>query len=168
VADQVELYLVRHGVAVERGEAYPEDGKRPLTQRGIERVKQAAEGLIALDVDLDVIVTSPLVRARQTAEILAAAFSSHPPVISSGGLAPGAGRNAILDELAERAQHGRIALVGHEPDMGELAARLIGARTPLEFKKGAVCRIDVQALPPAGPGRLRWFATPRMLRKAAG
>ena len=55
-------------------------------------------------------------------------------------------------------------MVGHEPCLGELAARLLGMRKPLEFKKGAICRIDVTALPPTGPGRLRWFLTPRILR----
>ena len=79
-------------------------------------------------------------------------------------LAPGGGHAAVVDELARHARRDRIALVGHEPDMGELAARLIGARKPLDFKKGAICRIDVQALPPTGPGTLRWFVPPRMLR----
>ena len=60
---------------------------------------------------------------------------------------------------------GRIALVGHEPNIGELAARLIGARTPLEFKKGAICRIDFDVFPPKGTGQLRWFVTAKMLRE---
>ena len=60
---------------------------------------------------------------------------------------------------------GRIALVGHEPNIGELAARLTGARTPLEFKKGAICRIDFEVFPPKGTGHLRWFVPPRMLRE---
>ena len=60
---------------------------------------------------------------------------------------------------------GKIALVGHEPNIGELAARLIGSRTPIEFKKGAICRIDFEVFPPKGSGQLRWFVTPRMLRK---
>jgi phosphohistidine phosphatase SixA len=59
----------------------------------------------------------------------------------------------------------RIALVGHEPNIGELGARLIGARTAIEFKKGAICRIDFDVLPPKGTGQLLWFVTPRMLRE---
>ena len=62
---------------------------------------------------------------------------------------------------------GRIALVGHEPNIGELAARLIGARAPLEFKKGGICRIDFDVFPPKGTGQLRWFVPPRMLRSCA-
>ena len=62
---------------------------------------------------------------------------------------------------------GRIALVGHEPNIGELAARLIGARAPLEFKKGGICRIDFEVFPPKGTGQLRWFVPPRMLEIGA-
>jgi phosphohistidine phosphatase SixA len=60
-----------------------------------------------------------------------------------------------------------VALVGHEPDMGELAARLLEARGQLEFRKGAVCAIDVHSATPAGPGTLRWFLPPRVLRRLA-
>ena len=70
----------------------------------------------------------------------------------------------MLADLEKQSRRSRIALVGHEPGIGELAARLAGSRHPLEFKKGAVCRIDVDALPPAGPGTLRWFLTPRIMR----
>ena len=66
--------------------------------------------------------------------------------------------------IAQDARKGSIALVGHEPSLGELAARLNGARVRLEFKKGGICRIDFEALPPKGAGHLRWFLTPRMLR----
>ena len=165
MADGVELYLIRHGLAAEQGDSYPDDAKRPLTQQGIERLEREAEGLVELDVAVDLILASPLVRARQTADILAAALPSQPAVVETGALAPGASRGAVVDELARHARYRRIALVGHEPDIGELAARLIGARAAIPFKKGAICRIDVAALPPAGPGQLRWFLTPRMLRK---
>ena len=75
--------------------------------------------------------------------------------------------NAIIEELSKQHRRHHIAMVGHEPGIGELAGRLLGSRRPLEFKKGAICRIDVAALPPAGPGQLRWFLTPRILRKIA-
>jgi phosphohistidine phosphatase SixA len=82
-------------------------------------------------------------------------------------LAPGGSHNAIIEELSKQHRRHHIAMVGHEPGIGELAGRLVGSRRPLEFKKGAICRIDVAALPPAGPGQLRWFLTPRILRKIA-
>jgi len=74
---------------------------------------------------------------------------------------------AMFHAVTRLARRPRIALVGHEPDLGHLASRLIGLKRPLEFRKGAVCRIDVDGLPPGGPGQLRWFAPPRMLRRLA-
>ena len=106
-------------------------------------------------------------RTRQTAELVAAAFRNPPPIVNMASLAPGRTHNAIIEELSKQHRRHHIALVGHEPGIGELAGRLIGLRRPLEFKKGAICRIDVAALPPAGPGQLRWFLTPRIIRKIA-
>lgn len=161
----MELYLIRHGLAAERGDAYPDDRKRPLTPRGIEKLRQEVQALIALDITFDQVVTSPLVRTRQTADIFAEGLPSGPPVANADALAPGGSPAAVIDELARYARRSRLAIVGHEPGMGELAARLIRARAPLEFKKGAICRIDIDALPPARPGFLRWFVTPKMLRR---
>jgi phosphohistidine phosphatase len=160
-----ELYLIRHGLAEERGEAWPDDSRRPLTDEGISRLKKGARGLVRLGVEFDVILTSALVRARQTAEVFAAAFNSRPPIIVIDSLAPEGSPQAVVNDLEKHARRARIALVGHEPGIGELAARLIGARRPLEFKKGAVCRIDLESIPSAGPGALRWFLTPRTLRE---
>ena len=165
MSDHVEIYLIRHGVAAERGDAYPDDTKRPLTQPGIARLRKSADALSALGVDIDQIITSPLVRARQTAEVFAHILQSKPAIASSKALSPGGRYTDVIDELSRHARRSRIALVGHEPDLGVLAARLIGAKSPLEFKKGAVCRIDFEALPPARAGHLRWFVTPRMLRQ---
>jgi phosphohistidine phosphatase len=159
-----ELYLVRHGLAEERGDAWPDDTKRPLTRDGMERMQKAARGLARMGVTLDVILVSPLVRARQTAEIVAAEQGSRPSLVSIDSLAPEGGYAAIITDLEKHARKSRLGLVGHEPSIGELAARLIGSRHPIEFKKGAVCRIDVDDLPPAGPGHLRWLMTTKILR----
>ena len=159
-----ELYLIRHGIAEERGDAWPDDTKRPLTERGIARLKKEARGLVRLGVAFDVVLTSSLMRARQTAEAVAGAFDPRPPIVPVESLAPGATYQAVLADLGKQSRRSRIALVGHEPGMGELAARLIGSRHPIEFKKGAVCRIDFDTLPPAGPGALRWLVTPKILR----
>jgi phosphohistidine phosphatase len=158
------LYLVRHGVAAERGDEWPDDTKRPLVPRGIARLRRSARGLQALGLHFDVILTSPLVRARQTAEILAAGFTPKPPVRTIDSLAPGSAYAGFLDDLGTHTRGTAIACVGHEPDLGELAARLLRARGTIEFKKGAICRIDLDSLPPSGPGHLKWLATPRMLR----
>src|SRR5688500_6121407 len=157
-----ELYLIGHGVAAERGENYPDDTKRPLTSEGAHKLRREAKALVALDITLDVILTSPLVRTRQTAEIVAAAFGTPAPIMVMESLAPGTSDNATIEELSQPHRRHHTALVGREPGIGELAGRLIGSRRPREFKKGSMCRIDVAALPPAGTGQLRWFLTPRM------
>jgi phosphohistidine phosphatase len=164
MASGYELYLIRHGIAEDRGEAWPDDTKRPLTDRGIARLKKEARGLERLGVTFDVVLTSALVRARQTADAVAGAFDPRPPIVTVESLAPGGTYQAVLVDLEKQSKRSRIALVGHEPGLGELAARLVGSRHPIEFKKGAICRIDFEALPPAGPGALRWFLTPRVLR----
>ena len=160
-----ELYLIRHGVAEARGDAWPDDTRRPLTEEGISRLKKGARGLVRLGLEFDVVLTSPLVRARQTAEVFATAFNTRSPLVVIDSLAPEGGVQAVMNDLEQHARRARIALVGHEPGIGELAARLLGSRRPLEFKKGTVCRIDIESIPPAGPGTLRWFLTPKILRE---
>lgn len=160
-----EIYLIRHGIAADRGEEYPDDSKRPLTSRGIARLKREAKALDKLEVVFDQIIASPLLRTRQTADVLSESMKSKPPVTTADALAPAGTPAAVIQELGKHMRKGRLALVGHEPNLGELAGRLIGARAPIEFKKGAVCRIDFEVLPPKGMGQLRWFITPGMLRE---
>jgi phosphohistidine phosphatase len=165
VGDQLTLYLVRHAIAADRGPAWPDDSKRPLTSDGMKKFRRAARGVADLGVEVDRMLTSPLVRARQTAELLAAALPGDPPIVETHALAPGASFEALVKIVEEYGDCRALALVGHEPGIGDLAARLIGAPSPLEFKKGAVCRIDFDAWPPPPPGRLRWFATQKILKK---
>ena len=160
-----ELYLVRHAIAAERGSEWPDDTKRPLTERGVSRFKEAVKGLRHLDVTVDEIFTSPLVRARQTAELLAAGLDGKPPIKVLDALAPGHSFTSLMSQLAKVAKRRRVALVGHEPDLGELAAHLIGAGRALAFKKGGVCRIDIGSLASKRAGSLIWFFPPTVLRQ---
>jgi len=159
-----KLYLVRHGIAEERGDAWPDDAVRPLNDRGSSRFEKSVRGLVRIGVVVDVVLTSPLVRARQTAEILATRLDPRPPMVTVESLAPGGSHQAVFADIEKQGRRSRIALVGHEPGIGELAGRLIGLRHALPFKKGSVCRIDADALPPAQVGSLAWFLTPRILR----
>jgi phosphohistidine phosphatase len=158
------LFLVRHAVAAERGDAWPDDTERPVTRRGADRMREVVRGLRVLGVAPDLVLTSPLVRAVETAEILQAGLHPRPPSEVCALLAPDSAPARLAAALDAWADRRDLALVGHEPGLGELAAWLIGARTPLKFKKGGVCRIDVPALPPSRTGQLVWLATPRMLR----
>ena len=178
------LYLVRHAIAEERGPEYPDDSKRPLTARGIARFRKVARGFASDRPGIDLILTSPFERARHTANILAEALPGHPKVVETEALTPEAEFADLVGELSAHAGREAIALVGHDPSISEFAARLVGAKGSVEFKKGVVARIDVGRLPPigtgppglAGPaarvrqrrsvvrkGRLRWLATPKLL-----
>ena len=120
-------------------------------------------GLRTLEPGLDLILTSPLVRARQTAEILSQRSVADAATRACRGARAGPSRRPRWPRRSEPHTQPRavVALVGHEPDLGSSAAWLIGAQEPLSFKKGGIARIDVHALPPGQDGQLVWLATPR-------
>ena len=121
-----------------------------------------------MDVVIDFVLTSPLVRARETAKLLAAGLKPKPAMVEIEALAPGGRQQAIVEAIKTHAKrHRRLALVGHEPDLGELAARLLGARGGVEFKKGARVPDRGDGATPGGPGTLRWMLTPKALRALA-
>jgi phosphohistidine phosphatase len=163
----VVLYLVRHAIAEERGPEWPDDTTRPLSTHGITRMRDVVRGLGTLKLPITRILTSPLVRARQTADLLHDGLASHPPVEILHALAAGATPAAVLTALSAQPAAEHLALVGHEPDLGHLAARLIGTRRPIPFRKGAVCCIEIEGIPTPGAGALLWFAPPRLLRRLA-
>jgi phosphohistidine phosphatase len=164
----IELYLVRHAIAEARGPEWPDDAKRPLSDEGRGKMGKQAAGLDTLNVRIEEILTSPLVRTRQTAEILAKGLSSRPKITDFPPLAPGHSIKEALMALKDYEKRSRLALVGHEPGLGELLAALIGTRNPVTFKKGGVSLVKVDRLPPdGGAGALCWFLTPKILRKLA-
>ena len=163
-----DLYLVRHAIAAERGDGWPDDDKRPLTETGITRFTEVLEGLAWLDVQIDEVFTSPLTRARQTGALLAHGVADKAAVKTLEALAPGHPPRAVMSELSRAAKHRRIALVGHEPALGELAAHLLGSSRALPFKKGGVCYLPLQGLASRRPGELVWFLPPKILRRLGG
>jgi phosphohistidine phosphatase len=165
MAQPVLLYIVRHAIAEPRGSAWPDDSLRPLTDEGISRMRRIVAGLASLDVELDVVLTSPLKRARQTADLMAEGLASNPPVVEISALAPGTAANDVIAAISARRKHTRLAVVGHEPGLGKLAATLLGIRRALPFKKGGVCCLELAGLPPSSPATLLWFAPPRLLRR---
>jgi phosphohistidine phosphatase len=167
---QYQLYIMRHGESVKRGEAsYPDDSKRPLTPQGRKRMQQIAAGLGRMGFRVDWIVSSPLVRAVETAQLLAESLASPVPVEFSDTLGPEGSAEAVIALLATYPDRKRTLLVGHEPGLSELARRLIGAgrQANLTLKKGGCCLITFTEFPPSTPGRLVWWLTPRALRKMA-
>jgi phosphohistidine phosphatase len=163
----MRLLIVRHAIAVPRGTPGIEDDERPLTRRGIARFRTAAKGLAAACPRPDVLFTSPLIRARQTADIAARAWGKiEPETMDALG---GGSVSEILSALEAHHDKGLVAVVGHEPDVSELVARLLGTKATdrLTFKKGGAALVDVPG-PFADGGTLLWFAPPRILRAAKG
>jgi phosphohistidine phosphatase len=158
------LYLLRHGIAVAHGTPDIPDDERPLTPKGEKRLREIGRGLRRLALKVDQIVTSPLPRARRTAEIVADALGQTDRLEESDALRPDRTAAMIRDWLAGRPAQ-NLVLVGHNPNLSEFLWLLVaGEHAPVigELKKGGVAALV------AGPGaghRLDWLATPRLLRR---
>jgi phosphohistidine phosphatase len=159
------LYLVRHAIAEERGPKWPDDRERPLTPDGISKMRRGVSGFETLAEPVALILTSPLLRAMQTAEVLSKGLATHPEIVTLELLSPGGSPSAIAAALAKYTKPRSIALVGHEPDLGALAAWLIGAKESVPFKKGGIARIETSDWPATRQSQLVWLATPKMLRR---
>jgi phosphohistidine phosphatase len=163
----MELLLVRHAIAFERDpRRWRDDGGRPLSPRGSARARKAAAGLKRLTKAPARVLSSPLLRARQTAAILTQ-VAGWPQAVPCAQLSPGTPPEVLLAWLA-RAPGARVAAVGHEPDLSGLLAACVGSGKPaaLGFKKMGVALVGFRGAPRAGGGRLLWFAPPRLLRAA--
>jgi phosphohistidine phosphatase len=163
------ILLVRHAKAEARsllGLGAKRDVRRPLTDAGRKRMRRAAKALRRLVPAIDVIASSPLIRARKTAEIVAGQYDNM-AVVDLMPLSPGGSEQELLDWLREQHQDASVVLVGHEPDLGFLASWLLtgkkSAFTPL--RKGAACLIRFDEAPAAGGGVLEWMLIPKLLDK---
>jgi len=160
-----DLYLIRHGIAEDRERFAGQDGDRPLTPKGKAKTAQVAQRLSDLGLGFDLIVTSPLVRAYQTAEILQrAGLGKRLEIVDY--LAPGGDLSAWLAWLAtwHPGEHQRLALVGHQPDLGQWAEILVWgqSRDCLVVKKAGIIGLTLTD-PPMGQSFLFWLTPPRLL-----
>lgn len=163
----MRVILFRHGPAEARDlDRWPDDSERPLTTRGAARTRRAARALARLIGGSPAVWTSPLLRARQTAEILRRELGDGEPVRELPALAPGGSFRAVIAALHEAPAGDRVFLVGHEPDLGKLAGVLLfGApATSLPLKKAGACVIHFVGEVAPAAGRLHHFFAPRALR----
>jgi phosphohistidine phosphatase len=161
----MNLYVVRHGIAVLRGTAGYIDEERPLTDEGREKMAKAAEGMTNLISSLDLVLSSPLLRALETARIIAHAFKAENRLEVSKDLSPGGSMKNTLAAIAKQRALQSVMIVGHEPDLGFLASHLLGCDgSVIEFKKGAVCCIELPVVA-RGRGRIQWHLQPKLLRE---
>ena len=163
------IVLFRHGPAGSADASrWPNDAQRPLTPKGEARTRAAAFGLKRLTGTIDLVVTSPFVRAASTAKILAAVTGCR-RIETLDALAPGGSFRKTLAAVVEHRGASVVALVGHEPDLGKLAGVLVfGAPSALPLRKAGACAIEVDGELQPGAGTLRWLLPPKVLRRLAG
>jgi phosphohistidine phosphatase len=162
----MNLYIVRHAIAVERGTpGYEDDSQRPLTDEGSKKMKKIARGLHRLGIGLDVILTSPYVRARDTAKILAERFDMIDKIFFSENLIPPGNFEALVFELHEKYDLANVALVGHEPMLSSLISWLMTGdmQARVTLKKGGVACLSSDSLYQDGRATLEWLLTPGLM-----
>ena len=163
----MELLIVRHGAAVDPvSDSEEADEERLLTSKGERQMRRIVAGILTNVPYIDAIATSPLVRAVQPADILAAAYDDVSPQ-ELDGLAPGGERDDVLRWMQEQGENDTLAVVGHEPHLGLLASWLLAAPFNhfVEFEKGGACLLAWGDYPAAGNALLKWALTPEQLRK---
>jgi len=163
----MNLYIVRHAIAVDResGE-YESDSERPLTEKGRKKMRQIAQGLRNLGVEFDLILSSPYVRARETAEILQDVFKMEKELVFSDHLIPLENPELLIGEINEKYSVDSLALVGHEPHLSTLIALLLAenAQFEINLKKGGVCYLSADDLHHSDHrATLEWLLTPGIL-----
>jgi phosphohistidine phosphatase len=162
----MNLYIVRHAIAVERGTpGYEDDSQRPLTDEGCKKMKKITKGLHRLGVKLDVILTSPYVRARDTAKILADRYNMTDKIFFSDSLIPPGNFESLVFEIHEKYDLANVALVGHEPMLSSLISWLITGDTDarITLKKGGVACLSSESLYQDGRATLGWLLTPTLM-----
>jgi phosphohistidine phosphatase len=161
----MELYILRHGIAVERGTpGYKKDSDRPLTKEGIEKMREIAEAMLVLDLKFDLILSSPYARAEQTARLVAGELDED--VTFTEFLLPDANALELIREINDEKPQ-RVLLVGHEPDLSRLISLLVTGHTDamIDFKKGGLCKLTVDKLAFSQCATLNWLLTPKLLRQ---
>jgi phosphohistidine phosphatase len=162
----MDLYIIRHAIAVDEDTLeYEEDSQRPLTDKGKKKMRQIARGLRTLGVDFDLILSSPYVRAKETAEILTDVFKVKTDIALSENLVPMGDPDLLIAEMNEKYTADSIALVGHEPFLSALVGLLVSdnAAIDMTLKKGGVCRLSADDLHHTRKATLEWLITPGIL-----
>jgi len=155
----MQLYFLRHGLADWPDWDPARDEERPLTDKGIKKMKAEAKAIQKLGLNLDAILSSPLVRARQTAEVIAKRLGMD--VIQEHALTPGFDAKRLRGVLRSNAKAGAIMIVGHEPDFSQTIAEVTGGGRVV-MKKGGLARVDLESLDPPS-GKLVWLLAPKTL-----
>lgn len=164
----MQLYVVRHGIAIDRQDPKcPADPERYLTEEGVEKTRQVAKGMAALGITGDLFLTSPYVRATQTAEIFASALDyAKQKIRRTDLLLPGAEPSLLFRELARDKQASSVFLFGHAPQLDDVIAAALGSKKHVTaLKKAGVALVELKRVSPP-IAVLVWLAIPKLLRRA--
>jgi len=164
----MQLYIVRHGIAIDREDPQcPPDPERFLTDEGMEKSKEVAKGVAEIGAVPDLMLSSPYLRAVQTAEIFASALEQNKQKIRKTDLLlPGADPMQLFRELAREKQASAVFIFGHAPHLDDLIATAIGSKHHVTaLKKAGVALVELRRMVPPS-GELVWLATPKLLRRA--
>lgn len=161
------IYLLRHAIAVDRGTpGYERDSDRPLTRKGRKRMRAAAAGMRAMGVEADLLLTSPYLRARETAAIVAEVLGAERVLEETDALAADREPQGVVEDLRRRPDlPDRVLLVGHEPMLSAIASLLLCGEEGLDMtlKKGGLCCLSVDHVSAGRCARLEWLMGPRHL-----
>jgi phosphohistidine phosphatase len=164
----VNVYFLRHGIAMERGTpGFENDSLRPLTPKGKRQLRNCAAAMKKMGLRPGLILSSPLLRAKQTAEIIAELLKLKKRLKFSDELKPDGGVKNLFQQLNElKPAPENILLVGHEPHLSRLISLLVsgGENTAIDFKKGGLCKLEVEKLRSGSRANLRWLLTPRQMK----
>lgn len=161
----MEIYILRHGIAVERGTSgHKKDSDRPLTPEGEDKMRQIAEAILGMELKFDLILSSPFKRAEQTANIVASELDEE--VTFTEFLEPDANALELIGEINDEKPQ-RVLLVGHEPYLSQLISVLTTGRSDaaIELKKGGLCKLTTDKLVFGRCATLHWLLTPKLLRE---
>ena len=166
----MNLYFLRHGIAIGHDDARVQsDAERFLTAKGIKRMRKAANGLRAIATNFDTILTSPAIRARQTADIVATELALESKVQEIAGLAPESTVDQLIFALTRFQDQEQLLLVGHEPLLTKTIGFLLTGEKKsalnLNLKKAGLCHLTIDRVPPSEPGTLHFCLTPKQLRQ---
>jgi phosphohistidine phosphatase len=167
----MNIFILRHGIAVERGtKGFEKDSERPLTGKGKRQLRTSAGAMKRMKLRFDLILSSPYKRARQTAEIVAEELKLKKRLKFSDALKSENDPESVIAEIAGlKTTLENILLVGHEPYLSRLISMLISGNDTMamDFKKGGLCKLEMEKSDGAPSAQLAWLLTPKLMREMA-
>jgi phosphohistidine phosphatase len=163
----MKLYIMRHAIADDRDpDKYPDDGQRPLTQAGIKKMHKVARALYGMGLQIDLILSSPLLRARETAEIARQGLHLRKDqLILTDALAPSFDSSQLVAEIQAKYMYAGLLLVGHEPDLSALISQFLsgGPSLSISMKKAGICCLTIEQIAAGKCATLEWLLSPGLL-----